>query len=41
MTAISFATSSELVTYVNDNTIVKADIVDITVVDGRWYIFHY
>ena len=41
MTAISFGSADELVVYVNDGSIVKADIVDITVVGGRWYIFHY
>jgi hypothetical protein len=41
MTAANFASAYELVEYVNDNTIVKADIVTIIVVDQRWYLFHY
>jgi hypothetical protein len=41
MTAISFGSADELVNYVNTGGIVKADIVDITVVGGRWYILHY
>lgn len=41
MTAVNFADADELVTYVNDNTIAKADIVAIIIVDRRWFLFHY
>lgn len=41
MSAVNFADADELVIYVNDNSIVKADIVAIIIVDRRWYLFHY
>lgn len=41
MTAANFRTADELVQYVNDGSILQADIVSIEVRDGRWYIFHY
>ena len=41
MTAIDFTSHTELAAYVDDNAIIAANIVNITVKDGRWYLFHY
>ena len=41
MTAVSFATADELVSYVNDTPVAQADIVAILTVETRWYLFHY
>lgn len=41
MTAISFDTSTALAKYVDDNTILQANIVAIRHVEGRWYLFHF
>jgi len=41
MTQVSFDSPDALVQYVVDNTIAQAAIVNITVKDGRWYLFHF
>lgn len=41
MTIVSFGSPDALVEHVNTAGILQADIVDISVVDSRWYLIHY
>ena len=41
MTAVDFASHSELAQYVVSNTIAQAAIVNITFKQGRWFLFHF
>lgn len=37
----TFNTASDLVKYVNDNSIVQSKVVRIEQRDGKWYLFWY
>jgi hypothetical protein len=41
MNTKDFRTASDLVDYVNDQGILKADVVCVRVLDHRWWLFWY